>query len=312
MTSAEYTFGFGGADVILRRLNGLFAGQSVFMIGGLSFGLILLLAGIDHMTGYELSVSVFYLIPVGVATWYGNRQLGYIVSGLSAGTWMVVEQATAQPYSHDWILFWNSAVRLLAFAVVAFLLAKLRTLLQRQQELARTDNLTGLLNRTGFFERAKRATTSAARYGYSIAVAYIDLDGFKNINDTQGHQQGDAALKAVATLLAESSRDSDVVARIGGDEFVVMLPNTSLAGARAYFEKMQFELQLEIRQQGWKTLGLSVGAVVFEEAPEDIFEALQLADMLMYRAKRSANSGVIVERATPAPVTVLRRASVDA
>src|SRR5690606_27922613 len=152
------------------------------------------------------------------------------------------------------------------------------------------------LNRTGFFERANIATTSASRYGYSIAVAYIDLDGFKNINDTLGHQQGDAALKAVATLLAKSSRDSDVVARTGGDEFVVMLPNTSLAGARAYFEKMQFELQLEIRQQGWRTLGLSVGAVVFEEAPEDIFEALQLADTLMYRAKRSANSGVIVER----------------
>jgi diguanylate cyclase (GGDEF)-like protein len=297
--------------VILRRLNELFAGQSAFMIGGLSLALILLLAGIDVMTGYELSVSVFYLIPVGVATWYGNRRLGYIVSGLSAGTWLVVEQATAQPYSQDWILIWNSAVRLLAFAIVAFLLAELRTLLQRQQELARTDSLTGLLNRTGFFERANVATTSASRYGYSIAVAYIDLDGFKKINDTLGHQQGDAALKAVATLLAKSSRESDVVARIGGDEFVVMLPNTSLAGTRAYFEKMQFELQLEIRQQGWKTLGLSVGAVVFEEAPEDIFEALQLADTLMYRAKRSANTGVIVERAAPVPAAVLRRASVD-
>lgn len=298
--------------MILRRLNELFAGQSAYMIGGVSFALILLLAGIDHMTGYELSVSVFYLIPVGVATWYGNRQLGYIVSGLSAGTWLVVEQATAQPYSHDWILFWNSAVRLLAFAVVAFLLAELRTLLQRQQELARTDSLTGLLNRTGFLERASIATTSAARYGYSVAVAYIDLDDFKNINDSLGHEQGDAVLTAVGKLLAKSSRDSDVVARIGGDEFVVMLPNTSLAGARAYFEKMRFELQMEIRQQGWKTLGLSVGAVVFDRAPEDIFEALRLADKLMYRAKRASNAGVIVERAARMPAAVLRRAAIDA
>ncbi|HEX5765006.1 MAG TPA: GGDEF domain-containing protein [Woeseiaceae bacterium] len=298
--------------MILRRLNEFFAGQSAYMIGGVSFALILLLAGIDHMTGYELSVSVFYLIPVGVATWYGNRQLGYIVSGLSAGTWLVVEQATAQPYSHDWILFWNSAVRLLAFAVVAFLLAELRTLLQRQQELARTDSLTGLLNRTGFLERASIATTSAARYGYSVAVAYIDLDDFKNINDSLGHEQGDAVLTAVGKLLAKSSRDSDVVARIGGDEFVVMLPNTSLAGARAYFEKMRFELQMKIRQQGWKTLGLSVGAVVFDKAPEDIFEALRLADKLMYRAKRASNAGVIVERAARMPAAVLRRAAIDA
>ena len=297
--------------MILQRLNKLFAGQSVFSIGGLSFALILLLAGIDHMTGYEISVSVFYLIPVGLATWYGNRRLGYIVSGLSAGTWLLVEQATAQPYSHDWILFWNSTVRLMAFAIVAFLLAELRTLLKRQQELARTDELTGLLNRTGFHERATVAITSASRYGHGIAVAYIDLDGFKNINDTLGHQQGDAVLRTVGRLLEASSRGSDVVARIGGDEFVVMLPNTSLAGARAYFEKMQVELQLEMRQQGWKTLGLSIGAVVFEKAPEDIFEALRMADTLMYRAKRSAHSAVIVEHAAPVPAAVLRRVSVD-
>lgn len=297
--------------MILRRLNDLFADQTAFAIGGVSFGLILLLAGIDHLTGYELSVSVFYLIPVGLATWYGHRHLGYLVSGLSAGTWLAVEQATAEPYSHDWILFWNSAVRLLAFAIVAFLLAELRTLLKRQQELARTDTLTGLLNRTGFFERANIATTSASRYGYSIAIAYMDLDGFKALNDTLGHQQGDAALKAVGTLLHESSRDSDVVARIGGDEFVVMLPNTNLAGARAYFEKIQAELQLEIRLQEWTTLGLSIGAVVFEKAPEDIFEALRLADTLMYRAKRSANSAVIVERAAPVPAAILRHARAD-
>ncbi|HLU05147.1 MAG TPA: GGDEF domain-containing protein [Woeseiaceae bacterium] len=297
--------------MILRRLNELFADQSVFSIGGLSFALILLLAGIDRMTGYELSVSVFYLIPIGLATWYGSRHLGYIVSGLSAGTWLVVEQATAEPYSHDWIIFWNSAVRLMAFAIVAFLLAELRTLLQRQQELARTDSLTGLLNRTGFFERATVATTSASRYGHGIAIAYIDLDGFKNINDTEGHQQGDVVLKTMGRLLEGLSRGSDVVARIGGDEFVVMLPNTSLAGARAYFEKMQAELQLEMRQQGWKSLGLSIGAIFFEKAPEDIFEALRLADMLMYRAKRSVNSAVIVERAAPVPAAVLRTASVD-
>src|SRR5690606_20902545 len=130
-------FCFGGADVILRRLNELFADQSVFSIGGLSFALILLLAGIDRMTGDELSVAVSYLVPIGLAAWAGSRYLGYIVSGLSAATWLVVEQATAEPCSHDWIILWNSAVRLTAFAIVAFLLAELTTPLQRQQELAR-------------------------------------------------------------------------------------------------------------------------------------------------------------------------------
>ena len=294
--------------MVLRSVNSFLADQTAPVVGCLAFALMLLLAGIDHLTGYELSFSVFYLMPISIAAWYGNRGMGYIVSGLSAGTWMLLEKTAGQPYSHDWILFWNSAVRLGFFFTVAYLLAELNSLLLGQQRLARMDNLTGLLNRTGFLERAQLAANSASRYGHTIAIAYIDLDGFKKINDTLGHQQGDAALKAVAELLGGSSRDTDVVARMGGDEFVVMLPNTSLAGARAYFEKMQVELQQEMRQRGWKALGLSIGAVVFEKAPEDVFEALRLADMLMYRAKRSVKSTVIVECAAPMPTAVLRRA----
>jgi diguanylate cyclase (GGDEF)-like protein len=272
---------------------------------------MLLLAGLDHLTGEELSFSVFYLMPISIAAWYGHRKMGYIVSGLSAGTWLLLESAAAPPSMQEWIVFWNSAVRLAFFCVVAYLLSELHTQLQRQQRLARTDNLTGLLNREGFFDRAMAGANAASRYGHTIAIAYIDLDGFKKINDTLGHLQGDTALKAVGELLVASSRESDVVARLGGDEFVVLLPNTNPKGAKAYFEKLHVELQREMRRKGWATLGLSIGAVVFEKAPKDIFEALRLADTLMYRAKHSRNTSVIVERATAAPATALRGEPVD-
>jgi diguanylate cyclase (GGDEF)-like protein len=295
---------------MLRRFNSFLAGQSAPTVGGLAFALMLFLAGMDHLTGEELSFSVFYLMPISIAAWYGNRRMGYIVSGLSAATWLLLEQTGGRPYSHDWILFWNTAVRLGFFFIVAYLLAELGAQLQRQQQLARTDSLTGVLNRAGFFEHATAAAKAASRYGYSIAVAYIDLDGFKNVNDTLGHLQGDAALKLVGNLLGASSRESDVVARIGGDEFVVLLPNTTLPGARAYFDKLQVELQQELQRQGWAGLGLSIGAVLFEQAPEDVHEALRLADIVMYRAKRSGKSAVIVERAAAAPAT-LRNDPVD-
>lgn len=298
---------------MLQRVDFLLAGQPVLVVGCLAFALILLLAGIDRLTGHELSISAFYLIPISVASWYGNRNLGYLVSVLSVATWMAAEGADAFPYSQDWILFWNCAVRLVAFVIVAYLLAELKAQLQRQRLLARTDNLTGLLNRTGFFERAKLATNAASRYGYAVAVAYIDLNGFKSINDTHGHLQGDEALRMIGGLLKGSSRDSDVVARLGGDEFVVLLPDTSLGGARAYFDKLHAELEQQIHARGWASLGLSIGAVVFEKAPADISDALRLADRLMYRAKKGGKTGVIVEDAGPGSIAAKpRSATVDA
>jgi diguanylate cyclase (GGDEF)-like protein len=297
---------------MLRRFNSFLTDQPASTAGCLAFFLILLLGAIDHLTGYELSVSVFYLIPISIAVWYGNRHLGYIMSGLSASTWMIVEQTTAYPYSQQWILVWNGAVRLLFFIVVAYLIAELKSQLRRLQLLARTDNLTGLLNRSGFFERADIVVNAASRYGYAIAIAFIDLDGFKKINDTLGHSQGDHALKTVGSLLGRWSRESDVVARLGGDEFVLLLPDTSLPGANAYFDKLHFQLQQEIREQGWSSLGLSIGAVVFETAPADISDALRLADSLMYRTKRTGRSGVIVEAAPAGRTAALRSAAADA
>lgn len=282
---------------MLRRIDAFLTRQTVPTVGCLALALIVMLAAVDLLSGYEISVSGFYQVPIALAAWYGNRRMAYMVSGFSAASWMAVEGAAGYPYSEEWILFWNTAVRLLAFTVVAYLIAELKSQLRRQQRLARTDNLTGLLNRAGFFERAEVATNAASRYGYAVAIAYIDLDGFKSVNDTHGHVQGDEALKTVGNLLGGSSRGSDVVARFGGDEFVVLLPDTSVPGAHAYFNKLHRELQHEIHEKGWSTLGLSIGAVVFGEAPDDISDALRLADRLMYRAKHSGKSRVIVEDA---------------
>jgi diguanylate cyclase (GGDEF)-like protein len=117
-------------------------------------------------------------------------------------------------------------------------------------------------------------------------------------------------LNAVGALLGETSRESDVIARFGGDEFVVLLPNTDLPGAKAYFEKRQTELQRTFHEQGWTGLGSSIGAVVFEKAPRDISDALRRADDLMYRVKRSGKSGTIVEGAASISAAAERSASI--
>lgn len=282
---------------MLRWFDEILAGKPPWMVGCLVFPLILLLGAIDRLTGYELSISVFYLVPIAIAVWYATRNLGYIASGVSAVSWMIVEGTTTHSYNRHWVLYWNTATRLLFFVVVAYLIAALRSQLMRQQQLARTDNLTGLLNRAGFFDRAALVISAAARYRNTIAVAYVDLDGFKQVNDTLGHFQGDEVLRSLGRLLGRCRRESDIVARLGGDEFAVLLPNTTLAGARFYFTNLHDVLQSEIRQRGWSMLGISIGAAVFDRDAPELSEALQLADRLMYRAKYNGQAGVVVEAA---------------
>lgn len=287
---------------MLRVLSRAFAGKAGWLIGAISLLLVLFLGLVDHVTGYEISFSIFYLLPISIAVWYGSRPMGYAVSAASAVAWAVVEHASVLAYSQEWILYWNSGVRLAFFLVVGWLLAELRTNLRRQQHLASTDNLTGLLNRTGFVERAGPVMAAATRHAHPTTIGFADLNGFKQINDTLGHAAGDAVLELLGALLTHARRGSDITARYGGDEFVVLLPHTGLDGARHFFDKFQRAAQTEIRDGGWTGLSVSIGAVVFEQGPPDLIEALRIADSLMYRAKGTGTDGagrIIIESGEP-------------
>ncbi len=259
--------------------------------------LVLFFCTLDTVTGDELSFSIFYLVPISIAAWYSSRNLTYFICVLSALVWHSVEYATNEPYTQQWILIWNSAVRLLFFLVVAYLVRQVRSHVEVQQRLARTDNLTGLLNRSGFMERSEALVNSASRYGLSLAIGYIDLDRFKEINDTLGHYHGDEVLKTIGAALKGSSRESDIAARIGGDEFAVLLPNADLAGACVFFEKLRDQILNDAHRNGWSELDVSIGAIVFEHGPPNLDDALIFADRLMYRAKQSTATSVIVEAA---------------
>ncbi|HET6628779.1 MAG TPA: GGDEF domain-containing protein [Woeseiaceae bacterium] len=260
---------------------------------------------IDWLTGSELSFAVFYLVPVSVAAWYGGLVATFGLAIAAAGMWLGVEYGTDRAYSAQWILYWNSAVRLVFFCVVAFLIRQLQSHVIAQQRLARTDHLTGLLNRAGFMELAEVLASSAARYDLSLVIGFIDLDGFKKVNDTFGHHHGDEVLKTVGATLKVLNRESDITARLGGDEFAVLLPNTDLEGARTYFGKLHRELLEGIRQHGGSQIGVSIGAIAFAHGPPALDEALKLADDLMYRAKKSGRTSVLVE--PPPELTELRR-----
>jgi diguanylate cyclase (GGDEF)-like protein len=148
------------------------------------------------------------------------------------------------------------------------------------------DPLTDVLNRRGFERELKRSLAYAKRYGTSAALIYVDLDGFKPVNDRHGHAAGDAVLRAVAAALTRSVRASDVVARVGGDEFAVLLWNVEDAAAAAKAAALEDAVYATPVQWGGSTLvvGASAGVALLG-ALDTAAEVLERADAAMYARK---------------------------
>ena len=175
-------------------------------------------------------------------------------------------------------------------AEVARLEAELAAMRERVSELeahAESDALTGIMNRRGFERELKRAASYVQRYGGNAALVYLDLDGFKPVNDRFGHAAGDAVLAAVAAMLVASVRASDIVARIGGDEFAVLLWNLSPEDARNKARALERALaQMTVRWGGRRlAVGATAGVAEFL-AERDVAGVLARADAAMYARKR--------------------------
>jgi diguanylate cyclase (GGDEF)-like protein len=164
--------------------------------------------------------------------------------------------------------------------------ARIRDLEERLRHEAALDPLTGLYNRGRFETRFKEEFERAQRTGERFMVLFVDVDDFKLVNDTHGHRTGDEALQLVADVLQSCSRRVDVVARHGGDEFLVMLPGASLPEAQRFFDRMREEVAERSSHSLGFGLRLSAGAVQCPGYDRDPAALLDAADEAMYRAKR--------------------------
>jgi len=259
----------------------------------LSIALVLiLLAGyLDYLTGFELSFSLFYLIPVAATAWFASRRSAMIMALVSALVWAVSNRLAGEVYSHPLVAIWNSMIHLGFFAIVALLLSYLREAMQSEKLLSRTDFLTGITNSRAFYEIASLELLRAARHNRAITAAYIDLDNFKQVNDRFGHSAGDGLLKVVAAIMTNSLRRTDTVARMGGDEFVVLLPETREAAAMITLTKLQGALNEALAQHDGG-VSLSMGAITFYACPATPDELLRQVDELMYAVKSSGKNKV--------------------
>ncbi|MBF0307914.1 MAG: GGDEF domain-containing protein [Magnetococcales bacterium] len=157
---------------------------------------------------------------------------------------------------------------------------------------ARRDSLTGLVNRRVFEERLAQEINNAQRYGHPLVLAGLDLDHFKAINDKLGHAEGDATLMKVASTLSRGIRDSDLLARVGGDEFSLILPNTEKESARHLTQRLcRAVVELGIQAPDSPPLGVSIGLSAYRKGLS-LAEWNEEVDAALYRAKAAGRSRV--------------------
>jgi diguanylate cyclase (GGDEF)-like protein len=207
---------------------------------------------------------------------------------------------TAPGASEPWV-GWTSVVFMLAFMAVlaagfGFVLATFERMASQMRELASVDGLTGACNHNTTVSLLAHAMERARREGQPVAFVMLDLDHFKHVNDRHGHAVGDQVLKAVAACTRARLRGSDVLGRLGGEEFGLVLPATGATGARHLAEQVRLAVEaLPLTGDGGRALQVTLSAGVAEAALTDTPETLMhLADKALYQAKQQGRNRVVV------------------
>ena len=254
------------------------------------FVLVLGLGYLDRAVAADLAPLV-YLGPVALVAWYAGVWPADVIALASGVSWVMAHGEAAVPGTRPGLLYWDLVIRLAAFGVLAHTVAALRGSLDRERASARTDPLTGIANLRALTELAEVEIAFGRRYKRPLTAIYIDLDSFKAINDTMGHAVGDEVLRAVARGIRDALRVTDLVARIGGDEFLILLPETNADAAALVIRKVREALTRADSPSG-TALDASFGVVTYGAPPASLDEIIQTADALMYQAKARDKGGI--------------------
>ena len=256
-----------------------------------ALGLIGLVYWVNLKTQPEFRLGILYVVPVLLVAWHDGLGWGALFAAATAGLRFLIGIDQMPPETPLIARLVNELAYLAVVGVAITGLSQLRRTQAQLQLLATHDPLTNVLNARAFSSELSQELGRNRRYGRPLALIYLDLDDFKAVNDAHGHATGDAVLRLVADATRTAVRQADIVGRLGGDEFGVLMPETDGMVAHAAATRLAGSIRTVFRGTPSVTASIGVVSVTGTEAGTD--ELLQKADQAMYQAKRAGKDRVV-------------------
>ena len=261
--------------------------QTALIVGLIGMTLILVA---DIKTGEEIRLHVLYVFPLSFTVLHATHSWQTAISIIVA---FAFQLATLLSYQTRAASFVADIVVALSALILTLLLSQFsKQNYQAAMHQATTDPLTGLSNRRAFNNILNTEIERHRRYRETFSLAMIDLDGFKALNDLTGHQAGDEALRLVADALRTHTRKSDFVARMGGDEFAILMPNTAESAGVVLCNQLCTTVATRMEAQNFRVT-TSIGVAIFRTTPVSVEHAVGTADKAMYEAKKQGKNRVV-------------------
>lgn len=250
------------------------------------FACTIIVGFIDVIAPTSYSFGFLYMLCIAFTTWFAGRRSGLIIALCCTALW-AVDRFKGDLYSSTW----NTCSALGIYCFISIMLTKMREMWEIERTLSRRDPLTGVMNIRAFAEFAEYEILRLQRQCCPFSVAYLDLDNFKQVNDRYGHKKGDELLISVVTCLERNLRKTDVIARMGGDEFTILLPATNQEAARVVIQKVREDLHRLSEIDKWQST-FSMGVLTCSNGDCSLDEIISRADKLMYEVKGAGKNAV--------------------
>ena len=268
------------------------AGNSKYFIFLSALLCVFLVLVVDVYAGYAVRVTFFYVFFVLLVSWYLSHSWGMIISFISSFAWFFMNYRQLPEYVSFITHCWNTFSLLVILLMISYVASRLK-IEKSEAVFAKKDILTGALNVRGLKKELLNIVQRIhANKGKLFSVIYIDLDNFKQVNDKFGHKEGDNVLKTIGKVIKYHIREVDTFARVGGDEFVLLIPDITDKIIKERISFIREKLLQAMKNRKWPVT-FSIGLVNFHKLPHNTSEIIKIADETMYLAKKGGKNKIV-------------------
>jgi diguanylate cyclase (GGDEF)-like protein len=258
------------------------------------FFLVLAIGGLESVMGYVVSVSLLYLLPIMLIAWFEGGPPAIMISIFSAITWATSDLLSGHIYSNLAVSIWNAMMMFGMFLIVAYSITTVKKLFVKERQRAHTDDLTGMANIRFFYEQARFEISRSALDKRPLTLAYIAIDNLKHVNDIYGHIVGDYLLHEAAQIMRSTLPSTEIISRLAGAKFAVLMPETKNENATTIIYKVQEQLINLVKKHGWPVT-FSIGLVTCDGPTYTLDKLIAAAENLMNAAKETGKNMVKIK-----------------